>query len=257
METVGEYKDHTAEKAKEGEETTLGKIVELKVTAVDAAKRTMGFLIGTREETKEKTAETSEAAKLSRHHCLQPCGARLEPDEAAVFVYSGATAPPRHFSEPDTAAALIGDFQEQYGCVILSETFKTPLYPTLRGETRARRGGHVHLFRRYGATETLLGTDSKAALIGDFQEQYGCVILSETFKTPSSPTLHPTLQGETRAGRGGRVRLFQRYGATETLLGTRLGGGIDRRPSRTVWLRDFIGDFQDANVSNLASNPAG
>ncbi|KAL6975012.1 hypothetical protein U1Q18_023807 [Sarracenia purpurea var. burkii] len=113
----------------------------------------------------------------------------LEPDEAAVFVYSGATAPPRRFSEPDTAAVLIGDLQEQYGCVILSETFKTPLSPILR-----------------------------------------------------------------RAGRGGHVRLFRSYGATETLLGTRHGGGIDRRPSRTIWLRDFIGDFQDAVISNLAAS---
>ncbi|KAL6969160.1 hypothetical protein U1Q18_028883 [Sarracenia purpurea var. burkii] len=134
-----------------------------------------------------------------------------------MFVYSGATAPPRRFSEPDTAAVLIGDLQEQYGCVILSETFKTPLSPTLR---RAGRRGRVHLFRRYGATETLLGT------------RLGSL-----------------------AGRGGRLRLFRCYGATETLLRTRLGGGIDRKLSRTVWLRDFIGDFQDAIVSNLASIP--
>ncbi|KAL6969161.1 hypothetical protein U1Q18_028884 [Sarracenia purpurea var. burkii] len=76
-------------------------------------------------------------------------GARLEPDEEPVFVYCGATAPPRRFSEPETAAALIEDFQEKYGCVILSETFKTPLSPTLRGETRAGRGGRVCLFRRH------------------------------------------------------------------------------------------------------------
>ncbi|KAL6987067.1 hypothetical protein U1Q18_012827 [Sarracenia purpurea var. burkii] len=256
METAGEYKDHTAEKAQEGKETTLGKIVELKDTAVDTAKRAMGFLIGKKEETEEKAAETDEAAK---------------PDEEPVFVYCGATAPPRRFSEPETAAALIEDFQEKYGCVILSETFKTPLSPTLRGDTRAGRGGRVRLFRRYGATETLLGTSTAAVLIGDLQEQYGCVILSETFKTPLSPTLRrggrvrlfrrygatETLL-ETRlgslAGRGGRLRLFRRYGATETLLRTRLGGGIDRKLSRTVWLRDFIGDFQGAihpsNVNN-------
>ncbi|KAL6975020.1 hypothetical protein U1Q18_023815 [Sarracenia purpurea var. burkii] len=302
METAGEYKDHTAEKAKEGKETTLGKIVELKDTAVDTAKRAMGFLIGKKEETEEKAAETGEAAK--------------EP----VFVYCGATAPPRRFSEPETAAALIEDFQEKYGCVILSETFKTPLSPTLRGETRARRGGRVRLFRRYGVTETLLGTrhgggidrrpsrtiwlrdfigdfqdaiisnlaasrtrwpcssipelrrrfsepDTAAVLIGDLQEQYGCVILSETFKTPLSPTLRragrggrvhlfrrygatETLLGTrlgSLAGRGGRLRLFRRYGPTETLLRTRLGGGIYRRLSRRHCLHPC---FHPSNVNN-------
>ncbi|KAL6993865.1 hypothetical protein U1Q18_011977 [Sarracenia purpurea var. burkii] len=245
--------DHTAEEAKEGKETTLGKIVELKDTAVDTAKKAMGFV-----DWQEK--------RNGGEGC-RGRGARLEPDEAAVFVYCGATAPPRRFSEPETAAAFIADFQEKYGA---TETllgtrdgggidrrlsikvwwrdfigdFQDAIDSNLAGRdsSQTRRP----LFVYSGATappRPFSEPDTAAALIGDFQEQYGCVILSETVKTP----LQPTLRGEIRARRGGRVRrLSCRYGATEMLLGTRHGVGIDRRLSIAVWLRDFIGDFQDA-----------
>ncbi|KAK9290157.1 hypothetical protein L1049_008323 [Liquidambar formosana] len=60
---MGEYKDYSAEKAKEGKEATTGKFSELKDTAVDAARRAMEFFSGKKEEAKEKTSETGEAAK--------------------------------------------------------------------------------------------------------------------------------------------------------------------------------------------------
>ncbi|CAJ2672604.1 unnamed protein product [Trifolium pratense] len=63
MNKMGEYKDYTAEKAKEGKDNTAWKIGEMKDSAVDAAKRAMGYLGDKKEETKEKTAETAEAAK--------------------------------------------------------------------------------------------------------------------------------------------------------------------------------------------------
>ena len=52
MQKASEYKDYTAEKAKEGKDTATGKLGELKDSAVDAAKRAMGYFSGTRDETK-------------------------------------------------------------------------------------------------------------------------------------------------------------------------------------------------------------
>ncbi|XP_043725656.1 late embryogenesis abundant protein At3g53040-like [Telopea speciosissima] len=61
---MGEYKDYTAQKAKEGKDSTIEKLTELKDTAVDTARRAVEMLDGKKEETKQKAEEIGEAAKV-------------------------------------------------------------------------------------------------------------------------------------------------------------------------------------------------
>ncbi|KAL2487277.1 late [Abeliophyllum distichum] len=81
MEKAGEYKDYTAEKAKEGKDTTVGKITELKDSAADAARRAVGYLTGKKEETKQKTEETAEAAKQKAEETTQAAKEKYEETE--------------------------------------------------------------------------------------------------------------------------------------------------------------------------------
>ncbi|PIA28935.1 hypothetical protein AQUCO_06400003v1 [Aquilegia coerulea] len=68
---MGEYKNYTAEKAKETKDTaaekvkeTTNKLTQLKKSAAEAAHRTMNIFSGKKEEAKETTEETAEEAMI-------------------------------------------------------------------------------------------------------------------------------------------------------------------------------------------------
>ncbi|RXH90373.1 hypothetical protein DVH24_033056 [Malus domestica] len=70
-----------AEKAKEGTDTTVSKLGQLKDTAAGAAQKAMDYLSGKKEETKQKAAETAEKTKDTTYETAEKAKEKLSETE--------------------------------------------------------------------------------------------------------------------------------------------------------------------------------